>query len=1014
MAEEEKKPPSAAEKAAAAEPAEEAAPVEEAAPKEPEKKPPVTHVTPLQWAAIGVLTGFIFYVYLIWPRFVASDRQVLKEPRHYLEQARRIFDEAHGEQSFPMPRRLNAFQDVVWNYEAAELGGQPFDSGDLFRWGYSHYELAVGRYHRVVPGLIAPIRLLRRALHEWREKDPASREKILYVLGEVMLDVGKPTEAVKAFEELRTLRWDRENRARRADAPAGPGAPALVNLDFSPYQLNIRELYRVELLLGEAYYRQDSRDKAADSLRDYLEATRGAALEKAMVEHMIEPDAESRFRALNLLSQIHHEEARARFVELKAARARHAEASFLSPIENRWRESLMAGRKYLEECLQPDYMVYDTAKARLMLAEVACRLGDVPTVLRQATGFVHKDFSRTQEMALWKVLAMLKENPRAIVGPALATIANSGDITEDGVKMAALVIIGDTLCARGNVDVALGDLVGLGEYRPAPRELGAYFKAARDYPEELFNNSPFIDKTLLIESALQRASKARADSDEETAIRIYSFLREHFTVPQAEMLYYIATLTRQRARELAREDGQLSPRVRQGFHNASEFFLMALDKPYVELAMSNGIFEAAESSFEGHFYSRAYDLYGDFIARRTEDQRLSEARHKRGVAALHRKRESRFEDAAREFVQNITSHLQPEEEHTPDIIPSESVGPPPKAKSSGHEEAGQEAPAAGEAHGADAAKEPEGAAEHAAAGSKSVHASTPFGDGATRARPPSEIADDDVERISFLLRDIHSAPRDIWAYRSLLELANAYYTQNQYSLARRIYQSILDHALFSPRSEIWRKASYQIAKLSYDEAEASLKEKQPWPEAIGRLEEVLLRYDVSQLPHELPEDKLLAEELRRENTHIKALLAKAYLKSGDAAEAGRQCQEFLGRPDLFELTPHDSQRGEALLGDALQAQGLYEDAYEHYRRAHDRHLEAYERPFYSLNMAECLEKYDRPKAVALLKRTEWEFEQIFQDNSTDKVLEWQGRRLDRKFWMDYVKERLRLLGETKG
>lgn len=946
--------------------------------------PPVTHVTPWQWTAIVLLGLAAVGMYIVWPYFVANDHQVLQPAEHYIEKAEIGFERAHREDSFPRSQRINTFQDVAWNYEAALRAGFEPDCDDEFRRGYVHFRLAIDKYGGAVEGFIQPVRSFKQALHLWNVGADVSQEKIRYMLGLSYLYIKNPTEAIKQFDFLRRDKWQllsyHRSLAHRPDRQADP--PPL-DLSTDPYHMRMRDLMGVDLLLGESYYSEGRLSEAAATLVDYLESTRTPAVERTLGEHTVEPDNEARFQALDLLGKIYWELARESYVALKRARAGRAGEETLEKQLVGWRELLTKGRQYLLELQTPDYQIYDTANARLRLAEIHYRLGERDQVLKLAQGYQHPGRTERESMNLWSLMAMLDSDPNLPVGPALAAVANAGDTVQDGVRLAALVLLGQTQSRRGEVDLPLGELIEpMPRHSGSPREVGAYVQATSEFDETLFDRNPFIDKKTLIDHVLARALAAREASDESTAIRLYKYLLKYFSIPQAQTLHQIGFLKRVYARELVAKAG-LDDAAREAFRDSAIFYLKALEVSFDGEPFANAHFEAAESYFEGHHFSRAYEHYGLFLDTRLDDTRESKARHKRGLSALHRDRETRFDDAVREFTANISRGVRPIDDNIP--LPRNLLD-------------------------------------------QGIESTTEASDilrDKTVLRPQDWYRDED--KVDSVLRDVNIASRDLWAYQSFLELGNAFYAQHLYPQAERIYNAIMNDRRFSPDAEIWRKAAYQRGLLSYDRAYEEAVDPEikvaSWPAAIGRMEELLLRYDVRLLNSRHTDEsdgqtvkdvkeKVFLKEIRTANARVKHLLASAYLKHQKPDLSVMHAGELLDpvESDRYTLDETERRKTHALLGDGLFRLQKYAEAYEQYRIAHDHYLDSFERPFYSLNMADCLVRMGQtPRALIKLKQTRWEFEELFDDSRP--VLELEKEKLDKAYWIAYVSNKIRRLEE---
>lgn len=909
----------------------------------------ITHVTRLQWAAILFLGTAILLIYIVWPVFLASDRKALKSAGHYIEKAEKSFDKALQEGSFPKKARTRTYLDVAWNFEAAQRAGWEMRAEDNFRWGFTLYYLAMLRAEGSPHAFIQPTRMfngtlktLARAKAEGKlDARLPSEEKVRYLLGLSYLGAGKPSAAVVHFEILRKSKQDYESSLRHRDRDQDDGKVRKFGID--PYSLQLGELLEADHLLGKAYYMMEDRERAAEALQQYWESTRGPAFQRRMEAEVIEPNYGLRFQALSLLGKIYWEMARRHFVGIKKGRAMQAPPDVMEKNTLEWKQDLADAARYLGEALKPEFKVFRLAEVKLQLAEISFHQKDHDRVLKLADDFEQEEQrelrSLKEAMTLWKVLSLLALGRSEGVEATLASIAGAGEEVDDQVKLAALVILGDAQVAKGQDDLPLGDLVGYSSPSGSPRQVGAYHRVARHYPEELFDENPFIDKMTLISHALRKAREAREKSDEDKAVVLYSFLLERFSIPQSGTMREIAFLRRARGREMLREDGLLSPRAKESFRQSAEYYVLAATKAGSVDERNDACFESAESYFDGHFYAKAYDAYGLFIELQEPEEWIPKARHKRGISALHRKTETRFKDAIAEFVANISRAVRSVDDNA--SVPTDQK----------------------------------------------------------YAGPTEAVM---VDRI---LADVNTASRDIWAYNSYLALGDAFYGQHKYELGRKVYTAIMNDPRFTPEAEVWRKAAYQLGRLRFDETCESKKDIKPWNELIPYLDQLLVRYDYSLMSSLYKEDRELLAETRAANAEIKFLLAKSYLENGDAEQAAQECRDLISRTEAFSLDKDGVRRADALYGDALYGLRQYAEAYEQYRRAHDRHLESYERPFYSLRMSDCKAGLGRKDdAVSLLKRTKWEFEKVFDENG--EALKHKGGNLDRAYWLRFVDRKI--------
>lgn len=918
-----------------------------------EDKPEVTHVTPAQWWSVGGLAFVLLFLYYVWPVFV-SEKRLLKDEEVYINNAREAFTAAHKQNSFPRSERLDSLKECAWNYKTSEIAGAELKTPDLFRWAYSAFEVAKEKFSDGSLGYIKPIRLLTRSYESMSEREKregvVAPEKIEYLLGIAYLKLGNAQKAVGYFERLKKKKWDQENYFRNLKNTDGK-VPEPFSFAATPYRLNLTDLYRVDMLLGEAYYSMGDPVKASTSLKDYLESTRYSNLQNRITGQDMVMDLEARFRSLKLLGRIYWERARSEYNRLKEKLAAHNPDAEINQIRRLWKTNLEQSEQYLMEAMGQDYQVYNLAEPKLLLAEINYRLGMLAKALKEpgwqnrhrarmnktielAKNYTNDDRSRHQEMLLWEMLATFELNPDAPLAPVLVGI--SGDNIDPAVRLGALVTLGRVQIERGVGDRTLGKLLDQTYMPTYGRAWGVFLRAAENYPEELFTQSPFIDKMTVVDFVTQRAQKARQQGDEQGAIELYSFLLKYFSVPQAETLHQIAYLKRLQAHKLKPEEG-LSDKVRDLYHQSGEFFLMAQDRPYDRRALRNMYFEAGESFFAGKYFTRAYEAYNTFTSIQPKDDRVSKANYKKAYSALYKKNENRYREAESALFENIRVRLRPVEDNR--VTPVDYL----------------------------------------------IHNTTDF---------------------RLFLDKTQTAARDLWAYKSFLMLGDVYYLEHDYDMAERVYRKILSDPRFAPESEVWRGAAYQLGKLMFDKTYESKRIEKPWSEVITRLEELLIRFDVKLLPQK---DIVLINEVRRDNAEIKYRLVRSYLESDNPLRAEQHARELLNQKEDFDPTPSQQQRTLAMLGDALYRQQKYQDAYEYYRRAHDWFSDSVEAPVYSLMMADCLEGMNRiGEARALLQRTRWEFENFYEVDPRIAALS-PNQQMDKDFWLNLVDGRLRRL-----
>jgi tetratricopeptide (TPR) repeat protein len=229
-----------------------------------------------------------------------------------------------------------------------------------------------------------------------------------------------------------------------------------------------------------------------------------------------------------------------------------------------------------------------------------------------------------------------------------------------------------------------------------------------------------------------------------------------------------------------------------------------------------------------------------------------------------------------------------------------------------------------------------------------------------------------------------------------------------------------------------RKAAYAYARLTWDRVSEVSEEANweramnnskevavaPWREAIVELEDLLMLYDLNTFNSRFSEeDKGLYQTFQRDNAHLKFLLSRSFLKLGDAVAAADHARELLDNDKHYDLSIQKGntedtqlatvQKTEALLADALYDQGKFVEAMEHYRRAHDRYLDSAERPFYSLNIVDCLIGLERKaEAIQRLKQIKFEFEAYFRE---DEVVFKDRPEFNKEGWLAMVNDRIALL-----
>ncbi len=960
-----------------------------------------TRVSPVQWGVIAVLLMLLFGLFVVYPYFLADETQVLKNPTIYREHAREAFQQAYGEASFPRVDRINAFQDVIWNYQAIERAEAKLEVDDYFRYASAHQELAAAKYDMNPMAFVQPIRLYKKALNlmdELRHKSSSaqdetmrtdaqaeldrirvSRERMRFNMGQCYLYLGNYSEATSQFSKLRDSLWYYQIWARRnQDGSLSEGEQPPVQLDTSPYALNLQKLYQAGLYLGQAAYRKGDRETASDALRGYLESTRLASLERNFTEQSIEADAEARYKALDLISRIFWEISREDYVHFKQIRGLYYPAALdenlsIPEVEKQkrlWHEHLQQGSKYAEEQMLPDYSVYDRGDVKLRLVEMNYHLGLYDKALEYCLEKSLTDTSKRNEMLLWKARLLLKKDPETPVGPTLASIAGAGDFVVDEVKSAALVVLGMTQISQGEPERPMGKLIpNQPLYRGSQLETGAFYRVAEEYGQQHIDQNPFVGKLEMLQQAFKLAMKAKAEGNLETSVILYSWIYENFAVPRGDLLLQIADLKRELGRQVLAqtETKRLSKKAREYFLEAARFSMRAKEEDLDPLVQENALAIAAESYYEGEYFSKAYDTYGLFLLERPSDKRGTRARYFRGLSALRIKKRAdepydmRFQKAIREFIINMSSSV---------MNPDDNLG---------------------------------------LAWDRIYKVQK---NGETQYLPPGRI-EDETGQLSFILDHGDGQSRDVWAYQSMLAAADTYYLQHKYNEARLIYENLLKDTAFSPDAEIWRKAAYQRALLSFDQASESIKEK-PWPEAINRMEDVLERYREEVIYDKYGRDPQTSDmellgEIRNDNTKLSLRLARAYLlkKEKLPEQTIAILENMLANPIAYPMSSDQQRQAHALLGDAYFKIGSYMVAYEAYRKAHDRWLQSYERAFYSLNMAKSLEQAGRRnEALIHYQRCRWEFEnpQVFRD--PENLLFDGNRRLDRNYWLKFVDDKI--------
>lgn len=998
-----------------------------------------TEVTRAQWASIFLLIALSIYLFFIWPS-TASHKSNLKEPEVYLDLGRKLFSEAHHDKAFPFGTRINTFQEAAWAYSQARIAEGSLGIQDLYEWGMSRFTVAKVTHPGSSYAMVEPIELFEEAL-ELAETErvkamaeggvDAAREavesldvhpaKIRYRLGLSYLEAGRVDKAKPLLEYIRDLRLRYDQYQRMRDRKVlGKHLHPPITLDASPYMLQQGELYEVEWLLGRAKQITGDHLGAITSLEDYLESTRSEGVSSGS-------SRESRFNALKLLCKIHMERVHDLEGELRVMRGQLDFSSRYKKVEAELQSHLDQVSARYDNLFTPEYSVFGLEELSLRRAEVAYKRGETQKALNIAFSYKTANPHLRNEMKLWKTLALLKNNLNADVIPTLNAIA--GDNTRRHLRLAALVILGDTQVRRGEIDDALGVLLPSNKdilYRPS---IGAYERAATQFEEKEFDESRMINKFTLIESIKRRAHKAENDENEDDAIRLYKFLLKYFTVPVASIKQGVAHLQRLKAQKIfAKEDmpkHHMGKEARKWFKESAETYLASDDPQKVDFereASRHALFEAAESYFEGGYYTKAYETYGKFISDREDDVRVSQARHKRGVSALFRKKSpelliakayehDRFQDARNEFFANISRDLRPIEDNKTLDHTMLLDGEKENIRSA-LEEASKKS---------DILSEKDIESEAKAIGrSISNHPLIPMpSDNQLISMARIKLMDFKVEEelLDDLLSKTDTGSRDLWAYHSLLELGLAYYAEHRYEQAEKVFERIKNDRRFSPSSEPWRKAAYAHAQMTYDRIFQN-KGEYDWNQAVRPLEDLLRLYDISHFDKRFPSTDIeLKATIRRENAKAQVNLATAQLLTEEPEKALSLLDELLMDQARFDISiPKGSsesqefcttQKVQALKGDALFDLKRYEEAMESYRRAHDRNLKSYERPMYSLNIVDCLIGLGRKEeAMERLKRTSWEFKEFF---SPDSVVMTESPAFSKEGWQSMIDFRMNQL-----
>jgi len=1011
------------------------------------------NITKAQWLAILGLFCSIIYLYFIWPTFFASKNLDLKDPDTYIKSAQELFVAAHGERAFPRDDRVNTLLEVTWNYEAAVRGGVDLELEDRYRWAYASYQaqsiINPNSRYALVSSLDNFIECLKQINNKYPnlkelsgndyveaqrelQKLKGLPEKIKFLLASAYLKVKRTEKAIPLLKDLQKLEHDYKLFQRRRDRMGiAMNSKGPIELGASPYRLQKSELEKVNLLLGQAYQRSEQPEEAIQALNAYLESTR----QKELADLGVDAGAnmESRYEALRSLAEIHFNEFRNSRNDLKKLKANRAPLKDQKDKTDMIEEHLKGAHHRLSQLFIPLYSVYGLEEQELMFLEVAYRLGLNDDVIKVADKFESADPHKRNEMKLWKIMAQLKKDPKTPITANLSAIAN--DNTEPHIKLASLIILGDYQVDNGKTDLALGSLIPGNEDLIYQSSIGSYFKSTFQFKEEDFDDNIFIGKLKLINAVMQRSHEAKEASDEELAIKLYRYLLEHFTIPQATVLHEIAGLKRIMGQEELLEKGKTET-AKDLFKASAEHYLMTENfskVPYDQKAREESHYQAAESYFEGGFYTKAYENYGKFVDKRPDDLRVSKARHKKGVSALYRKQsDTRFQDARKEFLENISKGLRSVQTNadspttvlmssTDEMVALDKVIHSQKFYSKistlgslNKEDDLVETLVSGNTEGIRVLDEMLNS-ENFKLKVSSLGNLQKNRDGLRKLIMNSGK---ELMMLNGLLENTEQGSRDIWAYESLLELGKTYNAEHRYKLAGKVYNRIKNDRRFSPRSEIWRKAAYADAKMAYDRV-SEMKEPKPWEEAIGELEDILTLYDINEFDRRFsPDDKELYEVFRRSNADLKFFLAKSYLNNKDPENARKQCIDLLTKRDLYNISilPSENestqlvteQKTEALLADAYYELNDFNNSMEHYRRAHDRNLGSWERPFYSLSIVDCLIGMKRfEEAKNRLKRTRWEFdkEDVYKD---DKVV-FKDNQFSRDDWLALVDQRMELI-----
>ncbi len=1056
----------------------------------------VKKVTNLQWLAMIGLSAALLYLYVVWPLFFSDSEKILKDPQLYLDKGRHQFEMAHTQKAFPRNVRLNTLEGAKWQFSQARRAGGDLSIEDLFRWGYASLQVAEG-VHAGIPKAIAPALDIMLEAHQLLLKKeaelssenspmmvreqlnalPVHPAKVVYSLAKGYMSIADNfmnqyikdyssknynkaivpyNKAIHFLKKLEKYRLDFEQSKRLKGKQASSGSGLI--LGASPYHLQEKELFQSGLMLGKALAKKAELDykikKDSEAKQGSKEATKALNAYLVSTKSMDNQqkkslDRETRHEALTLLSNLHVHEARRQnqlIKKIKGQKEKLVLGQSLSQTLQHRDRNLKEAHRHLSELFSPEYQAYGLRQQHILFVEVNTKLGLSKKAEELCDSFNSPDPHERNEVKLWQVKASLDLNPNADVLSTLNAIATESD---PKLRLAAMVMLGDVLAARGNIDQGLGSLIPSNQANLHLYGFGSWYKVASQYPESDFDNNRFVDKFNLVKLTMERARLAELNKNEDLAIRLYRFLLKEFTVQQGSVIQGIAKLQASKGHTIKKKDPHRSKMplfyienpekdYKHWFKTSAHSYLRSIEDPLIPFEKATareGLFQAGKAFFNGEFYSDAYETFGKFIEKRPEDPRINEARHKKGISALYRdniitptgkviENKHRYREARKEFMANLSKqHPSIQDDHG---LPLHLLTQAEKERFLKLYEDGffdkYSPKQAIDFFHKSRPELPKSAITKLITQRKEVVRQIKNQNKSTLSPKPAPSSIKNIDSLKKVLQDSKLSSRDIWSYQSLLELGNTYYAEHRYPEATMVYDHIRNDGRFTPRSEMWRKAAYAQARMSFDrvlEKKINPDEDANWEEAIHSLEDLLMTYGLKHYETRFSkEDKALYKTFQKDNAHIKFLLARALIYAKQPNKAIEHANELLDPSQDYDLNPQQhasqlatQQNTQALLAQALYDSGRYKESMEQYRRAHDQNLDSFERPFYSLGIVDCLVAMNSfDKAINRLKRIKWEFEEFFEE---DAIVLKGKPQFSREGWIAMVDQRIAQLQKKR-